>query len=87
MVKVNFLSKLFMLILMITFVTANYAATVVGKVESVSKKAKVIQFINPKTKTRHVVNVDANTKYVDAKSLKDITKNTKIKLVLRIRKT
>ena len=49
-----------------------------GKVQTVSNKAKVIQLLNLKTKKVQVIKFDKNTKFIEASSIKDIAKNTKI---------
>ncbi|MFC1235775.1 rhodanese-like domain-containing protein [Vibrio sp. F74] len=55
------------------------AEEVVGKIQSISTNAKVIQYLNPKTKEVTVIKFTDQTKLVDAESFKDLTKNTKFK--------
>ncbi|MCK5883777.1 MAG: hypothetical protein KAG61_08825 [Bacteriovoracaceae bacterium] len=59
--------------------TSLLAKMIGGKIQSISQQAKVIQLINPKTKTVTVIKFSKDTKLVDAKTFKDLTVNTKIK--------
>lgn len=55
------------------------AEEIVGKVQSISTNAKVIQYLNPKTKEVTVIKFSDATKLIDAESFKDLTVNTKFK--------
>ncbi|MGY5453353.1 rhodanese-like domain-containing protein [Agarivorans sp. MS3-6] len=55
------------------------AAEVVGKIQSISQNAKVIQYLNPKTKQVKVIKFNDATTLIDAESFKDLTVNTKFK--------
>ena len=55
------------------------AAEVVGKIQSISQSAKVIQYVNPKTKEVTVIKFTDSTELIDAQSFKELTVNTKFK--------
>jgi rhodanese-related sulfurtransferase len=55
------------------------AEEVVGKIQSISQSAKVIQYLNPKTKQVKVIKFNEDTALIDAESFKDLTVNTKFK--------
>jgi len=55
------------------------AAEVVGKIQSVSQQAKVIQYLNPKTKKVEIITFNEQTKLESADSFNDLTVNTKFK--------
>ncbi|WP_220721048.1 rhodanese-like domain-containing protein [Agarivorans litoreus] len=55
------------------------AEEVVGKIQSISQSAKIIQYLNPKTKQVKVIKFNEDTTLVDAESFKDLTVNTKFK--------
>lgn len=55
------------------------ADEIVGKIESISQNAKVIQYLNPKTKEVTVLRFTDSTKLIDAETFKDLTVNTKFK--------
>ena len=55
------------------------AAEVVGKIQSISQSAKVIQYVNPKTKEVTVIKFTDSTELRDAQSFKELTVNTKFK--------
>lgn len=58
------------------------AEEVVGKIQSISQSAKVIQYINPKTKEVTVIKFTDSTQLIDAESFKDLTMNTKFKATI-----
>lgn len=58
------------------------AEDVVGKIQSISVQAKVIQYLNPKTKTVSVIKFTDETKLESAESFKDLTVNTKFKATI-----
>ncbi len=55
------------------------AAEVVGKVQSISVKGKVIKYLNPKTKEISVIKFSDETVLESAEDFKDLTVNTKFK--------
>ena len=48
-----------------------WAAQMTGKVQSISRKASTIQMMNLKTKEVDVIRFSKNTKFVNAKSIKE----------------
>lgn len=58
------------------------AEEVVGKIQSISQSAKIIQYVNPKTKVVTVIKFTDSTKLIDAESFKDLTVNTKFKATI-----
>lgn len=58
------------------------AEEVVGKIQSISNNAKVIQYLNPKTKEVTVIKFTDQTQLIDAESFKDLTVNTKFKATI-----
>lgn len=58
------------------------AAEVVGKIQSVSQQAKVIQYLNPKTKKVEIITFTEQTKLESAESFNDLTVNTKFKATI-----
>ncbi|MGF1760279.1 rhodanese-like domain-containing protein [Photobacterium sagamiensis] len=58
------------------------AAEMGGKIQSISLEAKVIQFVNPKTKTVTVIKFNDETKLESAESFEDFIVNTKIKVTV-----
>ena len=55
-----------------------WAAQMTGKVQSISRKASTIQMMNLKTKEVDVIRFSKNTKFVNAKSIKEFIVNDKI---------
>ena len=55
------------------------ATEVVGKIQSISVKGKVIKYLNPKTKQINVIKFSDETKLESAENFKDLTVNTKFK--------
>ena len=55
-----------------------WAAQMTGKVQSISRKASTIQMMNLKTNEVEVIRFSKNTKFVNAKSIKEFIVNDKI---------
>ncbi|MEH6451681.1 MAG: rhodanese-like domain-containing protein [Psychromonas sp.] len=55
------------------------ASEVVGKIQSISVKGKVIKYLNPKTKEISVIKFSEDTVLESADDFKDLTVNTKFK--------
>ena len=55
-----------------------WAAQMTGKVQSISRKASTIQMMNLKTNEVEVIRFSKNTKFVNAKSIKEFVVNDKI---------
>ena len=58
------------------------AEDVVGKIQSISVKGKVIQYLNPKTNEVNVIKFTDKTKLESASSFTELTVNTKFKATL-----
>ena len=54
-----------------------WAAQMTGKVQSISRKASTIQMMNLKTNEVEVIRFSKNTKFVNAKSIKEFIVNDK----------
>ena len=59
-----------------------FAQDIVGKIQSISTSAKVIQYINPKTKEVAIIKFSDQTQLIDAESFEELTVNTKFKAML-----
>ncbi|HEY5716322.1 MAG TPA: rhodanese-like domain-containing protein [Psychromonas sp.] len=55
------------------------ATEIVGKIQSISQQAKVIQYLNTKTNTVEIITFSEQTKLENATSFNDLTVNTKFK--------
>lgn len=76
------LKKAILLTSLCTLPLSVLAAEITGKVQSISVPAKVIQYLNPKTKEVSVLKFTEQTKLVEASSFKDFTVNTKFKAIV-----
>jgi rhodanese-related sulfurtransferase len=76
MIRFNILLIAFAFALL--FSASLFGAKLVGKVESVSRKAKLIQFKNPKSKKVYIVKFNDKTKLVEVKSFKALKPGSKV---------
>ncbi len=58
------------------------ATEIIGKIQSISTQAKVIQFINLKSKEVAVIKYNEHTKLASAESFEELTVNTKFKAIV-----
>ncbi|WP_354625496.1 rhodanese-like domain-containing protein [Psychromonas sp. MME2] len=72
-------TKIIILIALLPMSLSLMATEVVGKIQSISVQAKVIQLINPKSKAVTVIKFNDQTKLESAESFEELTVNTKIK--------
>jgi len=70
--------KVIVFISVLVFSASLFGAKMVGKVQSVSRKAKLIQFVNPKTKKVNIVKFNSKTKLLEVSSFKALKPGSKI---------
>ncbi len=73
------MNKTYLIALMMLATPLAFSGEIVGKVQSMSSKGKVIQYLNPKTKEVNVLRFTDDTTLESAQSFSDLTVNTKFK--------
>lgn len=76
--------QLSILILLLFLPITLFAQDIVGKIQSISTSAKVIQYLNPKTKEVAIIKFSDHTQLIDAESFEALTVNTKFKATLDV---
>lgn len=76
------LKKSLIISLLLLIPSTLLAKEIVGKVQSISTGAKVIQYVNPKTKEVAVIKYSDDTQLIDAAMFDDLSVNTKFKATL-----